>query len=63
MSKRGLSTHIATFASHLKMSLLKDLKPVKNKVPEDDPTPWLMEPGGSRPHSQGLSNNLYLEPN
>ena len=20
-------------------------------------TPWLMEPGGSMPHSQGLSNN------
>jgi hypothetical protein len=22
-------------------------------------TPWLMEPGGSMPHSQGLSNNSY----
>ena len=22
-----------------------------------------MEPGGSMPHSQGLSNNLYPEPN
>ena len=26
-------------------------------------TPWLMEPGGSIPHSQGLSNNPYPEPN
>ena len=26
-------------------------------------TPWLMEPGGSMPHSQGLSNNFYPEPN
>ena len=26
-------------------------------------TPWLMEPGGSMPHSQGLSNNSYPEPN
>ena len=26
-------------------------------------TPWLMEPGGSKPHSQGLSNNSYPEPN
>ena len=26
-------------------------------------TPWLMEPGGSIPHSQGLSNNSYPEPN
>ena len=26
-------------------------------------TPWLMEPGGSVPHSQGLSNNPYPEPN
>ena len=26
-------------------------------------TPWLMEPGGSMPDSQGLSNNPYLEPN
>ena len=26
-------------------------------------TPWLMEPGGSMPHSQGLSNNSYHEPN
>ena len=25
--------------------------------------PWLMEPGGSIPHSQGLSNNFYLELN
>ena len=25
-------------------------------------TPWLMEPGGSMPHSQGLSNNSYPEP-
>ena len=25
-------------------------------------TPWLMEPGGSTPHSQGLSNNSYPEP-
>ena len=24
-------------------------------------TPWLMEPGGSMPHSQGLSNILYPE--
>ena len=23
-------------------------------------TPWLIEPGGSIPHSQGLSNNTYL---
>ena len=26
-------------------------------------TPWLMEPGGSMPHSQGLSNNSYPESN
>ena len=26
-------------------------------------TPWLMEPGRSMPHSQGLSNNSYPEPN
>ena len=26
-------------------------------------TPWLMEPGGSMPHSQGLSNNSYPEAN
>ena len=26
-------------------------------------TPWLMEPGGSMPHSQGISTNPYLEPN
>ena len=26
-------------------------------------TPWLMEPGGSMPHSQGLSNNPYPELN
>ena len=26
-------------------------------------TPWLMEPGGSMAHSQGLSNNSYPEPN
>ena len=26
-------------------------------------TPWLMEPGGSMPHSQGLSNNSYPELN
>ena len=26
-------------------------------------TPWLMETGGSMPHSQGLSNNSYPEPN
>ena len=26
-------------------------------------TPWLMEPGSSMPHSQGLSNNSYPEPN
>ena len=24
---------------------------------------WLMEPGGSMPHSQGLSNNTFPEPN
>ena len=27
----------------------------RNVIPEL--TPWLMEPGGSVPHSQGLSNN------
>ena len=26
-------------------------------------TSWLMKPEGSMPHSQGLSNNPYLEPN
>ena len=26
-------------------------------------TPWLMEPGGSMPHSKRLSNNLYPEAN
>ena len=26
-------------------------------------TPWLMEPGGPIPHSQGLSNNPYPELN
>jgi hypothetical protein len=26
-------------------------------------TPWIMEPGGSMPHSQSLSNNSYHEPN
>ena len=26
-------------------------------------TPWLMGPGGSMPHLQGLSNNFYPEPN
>ena len=26
-------------------------------------TPWLMEPGGSMPHSQGLSINPYPELN
>ena len=26
-------------------------------------TPWLMEPVGSMPHSQGLANNSYPEPN
>ena len=26
-------------------------------------TPWLMQPGGSMQHSQGLSNNPYPEPN
>ena len=25
--------------------------------------PWLMEPGSSMPHSQGLSNNPYPKPN
>ena len=25
-------------------------------------TPWLMEPAGSMPHSQGFSNNTYLKP-
>ena len=25
--------------------------------------PWLMNPGGSKPHSQGLSNFPYLELN
>ena len=27
-----------------------------------DLTPWLMEPGGSMPHSQELSNNPYPVP-
>ena len=26
-------------------------------------TPWLMKPGGSMPHSHGLSNNPYSESN
>ena len=26
-------------------------------------TTWLMQPGGSMPHTQGLSNNPYNEPN
>ena len=26
-------------------------------------TPWFMEPSGSMPHSQGISNNPYPEPN
>ena len=26
-------------------------------------TPWLMEPGGLKSHSQRLSNNAYPEPN
>ena len=26
-------------------------------------TPWLMKPGGSIPHSQGISNNPYPELN
>ena len=26
-------------------------------------TPWFMKPGGSMPHSQGLSNNPYPELN
>ena len=26
-------------------------------------TPWYMEPGGSMPHSQKLSNNSYPKPN
>ena len=26
-------------------------------------TPWLIEPGGSVPHSRELSNNSYPEPN
>ena len=26
-------------------------------------TPWLKKPEGSMPHSQGLSNNSYPEPN
>ena len=26
-------------------------------------TPWLTEPDGLMPHSQGLSNNPYPEPN
>ena len=26
-------------------------------------TPWFVEPGGSIPYSQGLSNNPYPEPN
>ena len=26
-------------------------------------TPWLIEPGGSMPHSQGLSNDSNHEPN
>ena len=26
-------------------------------------TPWLMKPGGSMPHSQGLSDKPYPEPN
>ena len=26
-------------------------------------TPWLMEPGGSMPHSQGLFDNTYTKPN
>ena len=26
-------------------------------------TPWIMEPGGSMPHSEGLSDNPYPETN
>ena len=40
---------------------LQDYK--KNKINCGQLTPWLMEPGGSLPHSQGLSNNSYPEPN
>ena len=29
----------------------------------DKLTPWLLEPGGSMPHSQELSNNAYRKPN
>ena len=31
--------------------------------PHSKLTTWLMEPGGSMPHSQGFSNNPYPEPN
>ena len=34
-----------------------------NEVLASDLIPWPMEPGGSMPHSQGLSNNSYPEPN
>ena len=34
-----------------------------NNINNNNLTPWIMEPVGSRPHSQGLSNNSYPEPN
>ena len=39
------------------------LKPAQNMWYNGLLTPWLMESGGSMPHSQGLSINLNPEPN
>ena len=37
--------------------------PVKYAYNHYSLTPWLMEPGGSMPHPQGLPNNPCPEPN
>ena len=47
-------------SSHLRLGLIKGLFPVSltNKL-----TSWLMEPRVLMPHSQGLLNNPYPQPN
>ena len=42
---------------------LDTAKNIYNEELTNELTPWLMEPGGSMPHSQELSNNSYPEPN
>ena len=50
-------------AFHELMDLLKIRILNNNNNNNNKLTPWLTEPGASMPHSQGLSNNSYPEPN